>query len=118
MLQSTVSRPGSLVSSTHLRLTTRFLLLSDSCGFVDVGRSLWPENGSAVYIAAGPRQRSHSLVRVPWDSPNLEGQVPVFISPRHRVAQLYPQALGSLLVASYDSQAYDGGIRTRFRAGD
>jgi hypothetical protein len=28
------------------------------------------------------------------DSPNLEGQVPVFISPRKRVAQLYPRALG------------------------
>jgi hypothetical protein len=24
------------------------------------------------------------------DSPNLEGQVPIFISPRNRVAQLYP----------------------------
>jgi hypothetical protein len=32
-----------------------------------------------------------------WDSPNLEGQVPVFISLRNRVAQLYPRALGSLL---------------------
>jgi hypothetical protein len=30
-----------------------------------------------------------------WDSPTLEGQVPVFISPRNRVAQLYPRALGS-----------------------
>jgi hypothetical protein len=30
-----------------------------------------------------------------WDSPNLEGQVPLFISPRNRVAQLYPRALGS-----------------------
>jgi hypothetical protein len=29
-----------LVPSTHLGLTTRFLLLSDSCGFVDVERSL------------------------------------------------------------------------------
>jgi hypothetical protein len=28
-----------------------------------------------------------------WDSPNLEGQVPVFISPRNRVAQLYPREL-------------------------
>jgi hypothetical protein len=28
------------------------------------------------------------------DSPNLEGQVPVFISPKNRVAQLYSQALG------------------------
>jgi hypothetical protein len=32
-----------------------------------------------------------------WDSPNLEGQVPVFISPRNRMVQLYPRALGSLL---------------------
>jgi hypothetical protein len=37
------------VSSTHLGLTTRFLLLSDNCGFVDVGRSLRQENGSAIY---------------------------------------------------------------------
>jgi hypothetical protein len=30
-----------------------------------------------------------------WDSLNLEGQVSVFISPSNRVAQLYPQTLGS-----------------------
>jgi hypothetical protein len=29
-----------------------------------------------------------------WGSPNQEGQVPVFISPRNRVAQLYPHTLG------------------------
>jgi hypothetical protein len=29
-----------------------------------------------------------------WDSPNLEDQVPVFISSRNRVALLYPKALG------------------------
>jgi hypothetical protein len=29
-----------------------------------------------------------------WDSPNPEGQVPVFISRRNRVAQLYPRAQG------------------------
>jgi hypothetical protein len=28
--------------------------------------------------------------------PNLEGQVPVFISPKNRVAQIYSRALGSL----------------------
>jgi hypothetical protein len=44
-------------------------------------------------------------------------EVSVFTSPRNRVAQLYPQALGSLFVASYDSQGYDGGIRTRLHAG-
>jgi hypothetical protein len=48
---------------------------------------------------------------------NLEGQVPVFISPRNRVAQLYPRALGSLSVASYDSQGYGGGILSRLHTG-
>jgi hypothetical protein len=43
---------------------------------------------------------------------NLEGQIPAFISPRNRVAQLYSQALGFLFDASYDSQGYGGGIRT------
>jgi hypothetical protein len=47
----------------------------------------------------------------------LEGQVSVFISPRNRVAQLYPQALGSLFVASYDSQFYGGGTRPRLHTG-
>jgi hypothetical protein len=50
-----------------------------------------------------------------WDSPNLEGQVPVFIY--NRVAQLYPRALGSLFVASYDSQGYGEGIRICIHAG-
>jgi hypothetical protein len=56
-------------------------------------------------IAAAPRQRSHSWVESRGtrdhvllfqirDSPNLEGQFPVFISLKNRVAQLYPQALG------------------------
>jgi hypothetical protein len=46
----------------------------------------------------------HILLSQIRDSPNLEGQIPVFISPRSRVARLYPQALGSLFVASYDWQ--------------
>jgi hypothetical protein len=51
------------------------------------------------------------------DSPNLEGQVPVFISPRNRVAKLYPRALGSLFLASYDSQGSGGVILTRLHTG-
>jgi hypothetical protein len=51
--QSYVTTDGSigqsvLVSSTHLGLTTRSLLLSDSCRIADVGRSLWREDGSVV----------------------------------------------------------------------
>jgi hypothetical protein len=37
MLRPTVSRPVCLGINTHLGLTTRFLVLSDSCGFADVG---------------------------------------------------------------------------------
>jgi hypothetical protein len=85
--------------------------------------------GLLFTIAAGPRQHSHFWVRARGnrghillsqirDFPNLEGQVPVFISPRNRVAHLYPQALGSLFVASYDSKGYGGGIRTRLQAGN
>jgi hypothetical protein len=114
-----------LVLSTHLGPKTRFSLLSASCGFVDVERPLSWEDGFIVYISAGPRQRSHSLVPVPQhslyhillsqilDSPNLEDQVPAFISCSKRVAQLYPHALGSLFVASYESQGYGGGTRIR-----
>jgi hypothetical protein len=45
----------------------------------------------------------HILLSQIQDSPNLEGQVTVSISPRNRVAQLYPQTLGSIFVASCDS---------------
>jgi hypothetical protein len=38
-----------LASSTHLGLTTRFLLLSDSWRFVDVRHPLWQEDGSLIY---------------------------------------------------------------------
>jgi hypothetical protein len=37
-----------LEQSTHLGLTTRSWLLPDSCGFVDLGRPLWREDGSVV----------------------------------------------------------------------
>jgi hypothetical protein len=47
----------------------------------------------------------------------VEGQVPIFIYPRNRVAQLYPQALASLFVASYDSQGYGGSIQNLFHKG-
>jgi hypothetical protein len=49
--------------------------------------------------------------------PTLEGQVPVFISPRNWVSQLYPQALCSHFIASYDPQGYGRGIRTCLHTG-
>jgi hypothetical protein len=105
-----------LISSPHLEQKTIFLLLSDSCGFVDVGRPLWREDGSVFYNCwwsspaqsfSGQSPSGHMTICycLRFDSPPT-WKVPVFISPRNRVAQLYPQTLGSLFVASYDSQGY------------
>jgi hypothetical protein len=57
-----------LVLSNHLGLTTRFSLLSDSCGFVNVEHSLFERTGLLFTIAAGTSQHSHSLARIPRDS--------------------------------------------------
>jgi hypothetical protein len=57
-----------LVSSPHLELMTRFLLQSDNCGFVDMRRPFWREDGSVVYNCCCLRQRSHAQVRVPRGS--------------------------------------------------
>jgi hypothetical protein len=94
-----------LMWSTHLGLTTRFLLLSDSCRFVDMGHLSDKRMGLPLTIAADLHQRSHSWFRVPWDSwpyftvsdsrlSQPGGPGPRIYVPRNRVAQLYPQALG------------------------
>jgi hypothetical protein len=57
---------------------------------------------SSVILGSESRgTRDHILLSQIRDSPNMEGQVPVYMSPRNRVAQLYPQALGY-----YQSQSY------------
>jgi hypothetical protein len=61
-------------------------------------------------LGRGPSELTAIFHCLSWDSLNLEGQVPGFISPRNWVAQLYPRALGSLFVTSYDSQ----GLRWRY----
>jgi hypothetical protein len=48
MLRPTVSRPVSLSVKAHMGPKTRFLLLSDTCEFVEVGRPLWREDGSVI----------------------------------------------------------------------
>jgi hypothetical protein len=76
--------------------------------------------GLSFTIVAGPLQHIHSQAQFPQDSwphftllnsilPHLGGQFALFISHRNRVAQLYPQALGSLSVVFHDSQGYGGG---------
>jgi hypothetical protein len=53
-----------------------------------------------------------------FETPNAEVRVPVFISPKNRMAQLHFKALGSLFFASYDSMDYNENIRTCLHAGN
>jgi hypothetical protein len=57
---------------------------------------------SAVILRSESRgTHDYNLLSQIRDFPNLEGQVPVFISPRNKVTRLYPQALG-LVGSSYE----------------
>jgi hypothetical protein len=84
-----------LVSSTHLGPKTRFLL-SDSCGFVDVGRPLWREDGFVFYKYCCP------LLRKSISGPSPAGLMPIFYwlrfeTPRTwraRSPYLYPPGTG------------------------
>jgi hypothetical protein len=96
-----------LVSSTPLEpKEKKNVLLSDSCGFVDVGRPLWQRGrvcplqlllalASAVMFRSEFCGTHHVLLSQIRDSPNLEGQVPPYLyppgtgwsgyTPRHRL---------------------------------
>jgi hypothetical protein len=101
MLRPTISWLICLGVKLHVGPKARFLSLSDSCGYVDVGCPLWREDGFFTTVAVH-HQRSHSQVWFRRDSwpyftiSDSGGQIPVFISLRNRLAQLYSQALDSL----------------------
>jgi hypothetical protein len=90
-----------LISGTHLEPMVIFLLFPDNCRFIDVGRPIWWGDGSVVYNCcwASPAQsfsgqkscRTHNHISLSQTgtSLDLEGQVPISIYPRSRVAQLY-----------------------------
>jgi hypothetical protein len=72
--------------------------------------------GSSVTLRSESRgTNDHILLSQIRDSPDLDAQVAVIISPRNRVAGLHPKEQGSIFVVSYDSQGYGGGIRPRLQ---
>jgi hypothetical protein len=81
MLRLTVSRPVYLGVKPHLRSKTRFLVLSDSCEFVDGGRFLWREDGSVVYNCCWP-----STVQS-FSGPSPTGIMTTFYSSDSRLPQ-------------------------------
>jgi hypothetical protein len=74
--------------------------------------------GLSFRITAGPRQRTHSRVRVPRDSwPYFTVSDSRLDKPGGPGPRIYiPQALGSLFVA-YDSQGYGAGSLNRLQGG-
>jgi hypothetical protein len=96
ILWLTVSRPVYFGVKLHLGPKSRYLLLSDSCGFVDVGRSLWRQDGSVVYNCYWPSPAQSFL------GPSAVGLATIFYCLRFET---------SIFVASYDSQGYGGCIR-------
>jgi hypothetical protein len=73
---------------------------------------------SAVIFKSESRGiHDHILRSQILDSPNLEGQVPVFLSPRNGVARFYPQTLVSIFSAFYISQGYGDNILPRLHTG-
>jgi hypothetical protein len=114
ILRPTVSRPVCLCIK-HLSGGPRpdFLFLSDSCMFVDVRRPRWQEERCVVSNCCWPSPaqsfsesratHDHIILSQIRDSPNLEDQVHIFISPRNRACQFYPQALGPFFFASFDT---------------
>jgi hypothetical protein len=73
---------------------SRFVLLSDICGFVEGGGGAPSETRGLITVAVGPLQSSHSWVAVPRDSPHLEGQLRV-TSPQHTQPKLSADCLRS-----------------------
>jgi hypothetical protein len=99
--------PG-LPSSSVTNFSFSLKFSSDGCGFViNLRRPLWRVDWSVIYCCCWASSAQLFSCLIPtdlktksyypsvWESPNLDDQVPVIIYSRSRVAQLYPQDLGS-----------------------
>jgi hypothetical protein len=110
-----------VLAPSPLRLTTRIFFQLNTCGYSPcvtfslmrgwVCRLYLSLDLASVFILMSESRETHDHIVLSQilDSPQPGGQVPVIISHRNRVAQLYPQALGSLSIAFCDSQGYGGG---------
>jgi hypothetical protein len=118
-----------VLATSSLTLTTSSFFQQNTCdhspyvtssltrGWVCRLQLLQSLASALLFMSESRGTHDHILLFQTRDSPKLEGQVPVFLSPKNGVAQLYSQALGSLFIASYDSHGYGGVVRPRFHTG-
>jgi hypothetical protein len=101
-----------LVSSTFVGLAPRYCFLSECCCLKFEVLFQWGAISDektglqfTVWSLNDPSRAEPVTILCLnfWDSPNLEGKVPIFISPRNKVARLYTRVLGSFYVVSYYS---------------
>jgi hypothetical protein len=95
MFRLTVSRSVCLGIKHPSGVTTRFLLLSDSCEFVDVGRSLWREDGSVVYNCCWTPAQSFS-------GPSPVGLATIFYCLRFETSFSSPPTTSRATVEVFD----------------
>jgi hypothetical protein len=98
-------------------LCTRYISCTVITEFCLSDKFLLALASTAIFGSEPRGTYCHILLSLIRDAPNLEDQVTIFISLSDRVAQLYLQVLGSLFIASFDSQGYNWGVLTRLRMG-
>jgi hypothetical protein len=111
------------MSGHNLGPKDRFVLLSESCGFVNVRRPPWRVDNccwaSPAQSSSGPsRHKIHDHVLLPHlRLPKPGGPGRRFISPRNRVAPLYPEAVGYITSVNQQLKNSVAWVRERREVG-
>jgi hypothetical protein len=90
------SRPDFLFSIEHLHSPN--VTFSLTRGWVCRLQLLLALARAIILRSESRRTHNHTLLSQIRDPPNLEGQVPVFISPRNRAAHLFPRHWVSIML--------------------
>jgi hypothetical protein len=118
-----------VLGTSSLKPMTRiFILQLNTCGYSPYVTSLWREKGSVVYNCCwfspaqsisgpSPAGLMTTFYCLRFETlPTWRARCPYLYS-LGTVSRLHAHALGSLFVASYDTQGYGGGIRPRLHTG-
>jgi hypothetical protein len=96
VLEPSPLRPTTIISFFQLNTCgySPYITFSLMRGWVCHLQLLLALTSTVILMSESYRTHDHILLLRIWDSPNQEGQIPVFISLRNWVTQLHPQAPG------------------------